>query len=294
MSEGVAENERSGKGVSLRILASREEVGAGLSVLRALPKPALEAVGPFVFLDHMGPAIPPAGGVPAHPHAGIEVITYLLEGNNEHRDSFGNRSSILSGGAQWIVSGSGMLHAEFPHGGENGLVEGVQLWARQPSAFDDQPPRYFAVSPRDFPQVEIEGARLRLLAGAMPIFFTQPGPIRLGAPAQLAHIVLAPGSNVTLPLKKSCEMGVYGLSGVGLLEGEILQRGELALLRPASTVTLANQSSEPLGALLLGGEPAPRPLVFRGPFVFNSADRMERAFADYAAGRMGRLDGAPF
>jgi quercetin 2,3-dioxygenase len=294
MGEGVAENERSGKGVAMKISASREEVGEGLTVLRALPGPGLEAVGPFVFLDQMGPAAPPPGGVPAHPHAGIEVITYLLEGENEHRDSFGNRSAILPGGAQWIVSGSGMLHAEFPRAGASGVMHGVQLWVRQAAALDEQPPRYVAVAPQDCPVADVEGARLRLLAGSMPIFFKAPGPLRLSVAADLAHITLAPGASTTLPLRKSHEAAVYALAGEGAVEGEALSKGELALLLPASTVTLANHGAEPLEALLLGGEPAPRPLFFRGPFVFNSRQRIERAFADYAAGRMGRLDGAPF
>ena len=72
-----------------------------------------------------------------------------------------------------------------------------------------------------------------------------------------------------------------------------LSRAELALLCPAPTVTLGNPGASPLEALLLGGERAPRPLVFRGPYVFNSSEAIDRAQADYAEGRMGRLDGYP-
>ena len=93
-----------------------------------------------MFLDQFGPAKPPPGGVPPHPHAGIEVISYLFSGENEHRDSLGNHGVIRAGGAQWMSSGRGVLHAEMLRGGADGMMQTVQLWTRQPLLFDDQPP----------------------------------------------------------------------------------------------------------------------------------------------------------
>jgi redox-sensitive bicupin YhaK (pirin superfamily) len=268
-------------------------VVAGLTVLRALPTPHCEALGPFVFLDHIGPARPPGGGVPAHPHAGIEVITYLLDGGNEHRDSFGNRSVIENGGAQWIGTGRGMVHAEYPRGNKDGVIHGVQLWLRQPAERDSGEPRYAAVSAKDIPQADIEGGRLRLLSGSMPIYFSGPGPLPLTVAAELLHATIEPGGSVMLPLKKSHEMGVYTLSGAANI-GARVTRGELALLHPASSVTIANDGPETLDFLLLGGEPSERPLFFRGPFVFNAREALDKAYADFASGRMGSVDGVPF
>jgi redox-sensitive bicupin YhaK (pirin superfamily) len=280
--------------IALKIAPSPASVGAGVQVLRSLPTPELEAVGPFVFLDQFGPAAPPPGGVPAHPHAGIEVISYLLSGENDHRDSLGNQGTIAAGGAQWFSSGRGMLHAEMLRGGDDGLMNTVQLWTRQPAAFDDQPPRYGAFAADDVPQVDLPGAHIKLLSGELALYFAAPGPMRLQGPAQLIHITLAPGASATLPLKPSHEIAVYVLTGVAAIGGEQASRAELALLRPAPTVTLENPGSTPLDALLLGGERAPRPLVFRGPYVFNSSEAIEQAYSDYVEGRMGRLDGAPF
>ncbi|MEM9801789.1 MAG: pirin family protein, partial [Planctomycetota bacterium] len=81
-------------------------------VLRPVPYGPIEAIGPFVFLDHFGPIEAPTGKLPAHPHAGIDVMTYLLEGANEHTDSLGNVGQIGPGGAQWMRAGRGVLHAE--------------------------------------------------------------------------------------------------------------------------------------------------------------------------------------
>jgi len=281
-------------GVALRIASSRESVGAGVLVMRALPTPRLEAVGPFVFLDHFGPAIPPPGGVPPHPHAGIEVISYLLSGENRHYDSLGNATIVGAGGAQWIASGRGMQHAEMMRGGADGLMHSVQLWARQPEALDDAPPSYGFSTGEAAPRVEKAGAVLRLLSGDWPGVVAGSGPIRLHSPALLAHLTLAPGAEVELPLDPAFEMGIFVLAGSALIGGERVARDELALLHPGADATLANAGDEPLEALLLGGAPAVRPLLFRGPFVFGSNARIEQAYADFRAGRMGRVEGAPF
>lgn len=280
--------------VVMKIQASTEKVGAGLKVLRALPAPQLEAVGPFVFLDHFGPAAPPAGGVPDHPHAGIEVITYLLDGENDHRDSMGNVGTIRAGGAQWITSGHGMLHAEFPRGGADGLSQMAQLWARQPRTLDEAAPAYRAIEAGDIPHLAVARGRLRLLAGELPGIFAGRGPIVLAAPALLLHVTLEPGGEFTAPFDSAFEMGVYALAGVAAVGAEDIGRGELALLAPAASATLANHRATTLEALLLGGARAERPLVFRGPYVFNSQEAIERAYRDFADGRMGRLDGVPF
>lgn len=281
--------------ITLRVTASSERVGAGLTVLRALPKPQLEAVGPFVFLDHFGPAVPPQGGVPAHPHAGIEVITYLIDGQNEHCDSFGHVGLIGAGGAQWIVSGRGMLHAETQRPGASGLTHGIQLWTRQSRELDDAAPTYEAVQADAVPQASFEGGKMRLLAGFMPIFFPAPGPIRLSEPAQLTHVTLDAGKWTMLPLPRDFEMAVYAIGGTTAINGETLSRGDLALLRFSPSVTVKNQGdSDQADFLLFGGARAERPLVFRGPFVFNSSKAIAKAEREYAEGRMGRLDGKPF
>jgi redox-sensitive bicupin YhaK (pirin superfamily) len=97
------------------VLAQSTIEGGGMKVRRALPAPRLEAVGPFIFLDHFGPVTFGPGearGAPSHPHRGFETLTYLLEGRGEHRDSLGNHSVIGPGEAQWMRAGSGILHDE--------------------------------------------------------------------------------------------------------------------------------------------------------------------------------------
>ena len=265
-------------------------ISPSISVLRALPLVGLKSIGPFVFLDHAGPLDPPHKGVPAHPHAGIEVITYLIEGVNEHRDSFGNHGLVKSGGVQWITSGRGMLHAEDPG---DAVLELVQFWARHPSALDDQPPRYQAVQASEILETKRDGARLRLISGALPGFFDQAGPVRLSQSSLLVHVTLSAGATVTLPLPNGEEVGVYVLHGDGRIGDDAIAAGEIALLNAAKEIRLSVGATASFDLMLLGGAPAEQPLIFDGPFVLGSREAMAKAKADYAAGRMGSLDGAP-
>ena len=151
----------------------------------------------------------------------------------------------------------------------------VQLWTRQPAAFDDQPPRYGSVAADKAPQIALPGAHIKLLSGELPVYFGEPGPIRLQGPAQLIHIELAPGASLTLPLEPSHEMAVYVLAGAAAIGGEVVSRAELALLRPAPSVTMENPGATPADVLLLGGERARAPAGVSRPLriQFDRGDR---------------------
>ncbi|WP_225120997.1 pirin family protein [Bradyrhizobium sp. BRP22] len=77
--------------------------GDGFEARRVIPSPAFDAIGPFIFLDHFGPIeVRPreAKGASAHPHAGIETLSLLLEGRTVHKDSLGNISAMGPGEVQ--------------------------------------------------------------------------------------------------------------------------------------------------------------------------------------------------
>lgn len=142
-------------------MAQTSSVGH-FEVRRALPTSNVQAVGPFVFFDHFGPAPAHPETLPAHPHAGIEVMTYLLAGGNEHRDSRGHRGTVQAGGAQWMRAGSGILHAETVLPALGDTVHGLQLWSRLPVAEQDSEPAYRAIAADDVPQWLEQGCDLRL------------------------------------------------------------------------------------------------------------------------------------
>lgn len=241
------------------------------SVLRALPQPTRRHVGPFVFLDHFGPVTVKDGpGIPAHPHAGIEVITYLFAGSQVHRDSLGNENRVGAGGAQWITAGRGIIHAEKPDVGAQ--IHGVQIWTSLPRAQKHVDPSYRGVQPEQVPEFAIGDATVRLLSGE---YHGAVGPITLAQPSLLLHVRAA--AETTLPLPSSFDLGVYSLSG----QIDILSEGNAFTFAPGEYI-------------LLGGEPAEEPLLFGGPFVMDSPENLQRAQRDYYSGRMGTLDGVPY
>ncbi|MBV8643914.1 MAG: pirin family protein, partial [Candidatus Eremiobacteraeota bacterium] len=109
--------------------------GGGFLVHRPLPARAVEQIDPFLLLDEMGPMEHTPGtaeGAPDHPHKGFEVITYLLDGEMEHRDSHGNHGVLGPGAAQYMVGGSGLVHSEMPTEAferTGGRRHGFQIWA---------------------------------------------------------------------------------------------------------------------------------------------------------------------
>ncbi len=276
-----------------RVIASHPESAGTLPVRRALPERDRRAVGPWVFLDHFGPfrAEPGVDGVGPHPHAGIETVTYLLEGRNEHRDSAGHEGIVEAGGAQWMTAGKGVVHAERPLAGGDGAAvqHGIQLWVSLPRAMKMMPPRYRALPADRIPVVRLPGASLRVVAGELA---GAKGPAEPVMPLFLGHLTLAPGESVELDVCGGHEAGAYVIAGEGEFGSGAARAsaGELALFEDqGGPLAIAAGGEAPLEVLLLGGVPAEGPLVFHGPFVMNSVEQARAAEIAYRSGRMGTL-----
>ena len=255
---------------------------------RALPSPNRQAVGPFVFIDHYRHRSRRGIGDTPHPHAGIEVLSYLLEGGVEHRDSMGFRDRLGPGDAQWIRAGRGILHAEQPLGGRHGL----QLWTSLPPAQKFAEPAYASYRATDIPLIERSGARARIIVGHVENLV---GPMSLATPSVFVHVRLDPGATIALAVDKSAELGVYVLDGA--IENETtppVGPGTLALLTSGSRVVLTAAKGQPADVALLGGVPAQGPILFSGPFVMDTPERLDQATHDFSTGKMGRLEGVPF
>ncbi len=270
-----------------------------MKLFRALPSPQRAALGPFVFVDHYRSASPRGIGDRPHPHAGIEVLSYLIEGGVEHRDSMGFRDRLGPGDAQWIRAGRGVLHAEQPQGGRHGL----QLWTSLPPALKHAEPAYRSWRAADIPELRATGARVRVIAGTVG---ETTGPMVLATPTLFAQVALEAGTALTLDVEAQHELGLYVLEGTVAVQGDPAQEdplpgdapplrvGELAVLAPGPRVGLTATGDGPASVALLGGQPAQGPILFGGPFVMDTPERLMQARADYLAGRMGRMEGVPF
>ncbi len=239
-----------------RVVASEIAPVGTFTVRRALPARERHSVGPWVFLDHFGPhrAVPGQDGVGPHPHAGIETVTYLFSGTNEHRDSAGHHGVVGRGGAQWMTAGRGIIHAERAAGDGREPMHGMQLWTSLPRLLKQAAPDYQRIDAAAIPGIERDGARVRVVAGA---FDSAQGPARTRMPTFLWHVTLAPGASLQTALPAGYEAAVYVVEGAAEVDGERIESGRLAVWDGGDLpIAFANPGEAPLEAMVLGGAPA--------------------------------------
>lgn len=275
--------------------AFRTLEGDGFEVRRAIPSNAYEAIGPFIFLDQFGPIdVRPgeAKGASAHPHAGIETLTLLLEGSQRHKDSLGNTSAMRPGEVQWMRAGRGVIHDEGPDEAmrrDGGHVHGVQLWINMPKGEKHAEPSYRHVQASEIPTLQSgDGSvRTRLVAGTLGDL---AGPIATSGNPFVVHASLKAGAETELETGSAAELAVYVMVGAVSIggSGDRVAAGQLARLSAGEVVALV--AAEDSEVLLIGGDPLDAPILRHGPFVMNSIAELERAVRDYHAGRMGHID----
>ena len=271
-----------------RILPAQDLIDDGdMRLRRALPQEQCTALGPFVFIDHYRHHSRRGIGDRPHPHAGIEVVSYLLEGGVEHRDSMGFRDRLGPGDAQFIRTGRGMLHAEQPTGGRHGL----QLWISLPPELKQVEPSYTSLRATEMPDLAGPGSRLHVVAGHVN---GVQGPMALSGGAVFARVRLDAHASLTLEVEPTPELGIYVLQGQVEVAGTLLVTGTLGLLSSGAQVQMAAHGEERVELALLGGQPVQGDVLFSGPFVVDTPERLEQAKRDFASGRMGRLEGVPF
>lgn len=225
-----------------------KDLGGGFKVLRLLPALGQRSVGPFIFMDHFGPAIShgdPAHDVRPHPHIGLSTVSYLFEGALLHHDSTGARQEIQPGDINWMTAGRGIVHSERAPEHLRGsayTLHGLQLWCALPLHEEDCAPSFQHVAANELPAIEREGACVRLLVGALD---GQRSPVRTATRTLYLHLRLSPGARLDLGQwadELPEELAVYAPGQDLLLNGEPLPARRLAVLTTRHTAT---PTSEP-------------------------------------------------
>ena len=281
--------------------APRTLEGEGFEVRRAFAGLDLSAVDPFILFDHMGAveyAPGEAKGAPDHPHRGFETVTYMLDGELEHRDSNGGGGVITDGATQWMTAGAGIVHSEMPTERivtKGGLFHGVQLWVNLPQSEKWAAPQYQDLEANSVSLLTTEdgGGIIRLIAGDLA---GHQGPGATRTPITYVHATLNPGARMRLPWRADFNALVYVLAGNGSIGSERrpFREGQLASLGEGDQITVTadekmDGSSPAMELMLLGGRPIREPVAWHGPFVMNTRDEIYQAIEDYHAGRMGRI-----
>lgn len=276
------------------IKARSQTEGGGFQIRRALPAPGVRYIDPILLIDEMGPVDYRPGeaiGAPDHPHRGFETVTYMLEGEFEHRDSAGHAGHLQPGDVQWMTAGRGVVHSEMPSARimeAGGRVHGFQIWVNLPSRLKMTAPRYQEVAAGNIPEaVSADGlARVRVIAGeALGI----SARIDTHTPIVYQHWILQPGANIEQALDADHSALLYVFSGELISAGSPLADGEMGVLGKGDSVNLSVPASAAgmTQLLLLGGVPLGEPVVQHGPFVMNTQQEIGQAIEDYQQGRMG-------
>ena len=229
-------------------------------------------------------------GAPDHPHRGFETVTYLLEGEVEHRDSNGGRGLISAGGVQWMTAGDGIVHSEMPSRKlqtEGGSVHGFQLWVNLPMSNKRANPRYQTIESDELGLATGAGWTARVIAGSV---LGAQGPTDTHTSVNYAHVTLEPGATVAVDLPNDHNVGVYGFKGSGSVNGEAVEQRTLAVAGPAGGgLVLVASDASPWDVLVMSGRPLNEPVARYGPFVMNTRAEIIEAVEDFNAGRMGSI-----
>jgi hypothetical protein len=266
----------------------RDLVG-GFKVRRVLPSALRRMVGPFIFLDQMGPEILSAGrglDIAPHPHIGLATVTYLFEGELMHRDSLGTVKLIRPGEVNWMTAGRGIAHSERtpqemrPSGSH---LYGIQSWVALPQRDEETEPAFAHHEERDLPVVEGEGKRARVIAGSL---YGARSPVQTRSEMFYADVSLEAGALLPLPSEHE-ERAAYVVAGAVELsqDGGRFDAGQLLVFKPGEEITLSAANSSTARLMLLGGEPMDSRRHIWWNFVSSSSERIEQAKADWEAGR---------
>lgn len=263
----------------------------GFEVRRVLPAAGRRTIGPFVFFDHMGPAdFAPGTGIDVrpHPHIGLATVTYLFDGEIEHRDSLGYDQPIRPGDVNWMVAGRGIVHSERTGDALRAAghrLHGLQTWVALPRTHEETDPSFVHIPSAELPEIEREGARMRVIVGSA-FGATAPAPVFSGT---LYVEVKAPaGTRLPLP-DEHAERALYLVSGGLEIDGRAIEPGTMAVLVDGTDPEIV--ATEDCHAVLAGGAPMDGPRHLWWNFVSSSKERIEQAKADWRESRFDRVPG---
>lgn len=278
------------------VVEGRAKPVGTITVARVLPTLARRSVGPFVFLDHMGPIAIPAGAgfdVAPHPHIGLSTVTYLYEGEIVHRDSVGSVQAIRPGEVNLMTAGRGVVHSErspAPWRARGGTVHGVQIWLALPKEREDDAPTFEHHASASLPNRTLaRGVDARVVLGSvLGSVLGARSPVEHASRPMCVALELEAGAALDVP-DEAPERALFVVDGAVTCDERALAPNSMAVLTPASSPRLV--ATERSRVLLFGGPPLDGPRFMDWNFVSSSKERIERAKADWRARRFPLVPG---
>lgn len=283
---------------TIKTISRSDFVNMGPIKLRQpLPTQNIDMVDPFVLLHHYGPyeisELSNPFDLGPHPHRGFEPITFLIQGEQLHRDSLGNESLVKSGDVQWTTAGRGIIHAEGPSKAfvkKGGTLEGIQLWLNLPAEKKMIQPNYQHVKNEDFSVISSKDNKVnvQVIAG---ILEGKSGKIATQTSVNAYIIDIEQEGSFNISIDKKHQSLLY------LLKGDVLVNDSESLVFNQNQFIQFNQDGDGFSIkgnassklLFLSGEPIKEEVATYGPYVMNTQTELLEAMRDYQMGKMGFL-----
>ena len=268
-----------------------------IKLRQPLPSRGMDMIDPFVLLHHYGPYHISEQDNPfdlgPHPHRGFEPVTFLVQGEQLHRDSLGNESVVKAGDVQWTTAGRGIIHAEAPTKDfikKGGALEGIQLWLNLPADKKMISANYQHAKDEDFNNVISEDglSTTKIVAGELQGKY---GKILTQTPVNAFIIDVKVKGKQTIVFPKSHQGVLY------LLKGHAKVNDTTVLELDKNQLVQFHQDGEGFSIeavaesklLFLSGEPLNEKVTTYGPYVMNTQTEIMEAMRDYQMGKMGFL-----
>jgi redox-sensitive bicupin YhaK (pirin superfamily) len=276
--------------IELTITPREKDLG-GFSVHRVLPFAKRRMVGPFIFLDHMGPAqfaVSQGVDVRPHPHIGLSTVTYLFDGEIMHRDTLGSAQNINSGDVNWMTAGRGIAHSERTNANERAHVNnihGLQSWVALPKEYEENPPAFYHHAKNTLPEFALNGVMLKVLAGKA---YAHEAPVKIYSPLFYVQAKMPAGNRLTLP-NEYHERALYLIEGRVRIGNATIEPHSMPVFGSDEDITI--DAETPSHFVLLGGDPFPEQRFIWWNFVSTSEERILQAKEDWKTGLFGLIPG---
>lgn len=274
------------------IIPEREASIGSFMVGRLLPFKSKRMVGPFAFIDHMGPLQVPAGAnmdIPPHPHIGLSTLTFLFEGSIMHRDSLGTEVQIDPGAVNWMTAGKGVVHSErSPEHLKNSerRMHGLQIWVALPKHEEECEPSFTHVEARDIPTWSHNGVAYKLIAGEL---IGKRSPVPVYSPLYMLELKTEQAQEIELGEHLFGESALYILEGGVEAEGN--EFGPKNILVAANTKLCTFKLKAKSTVYIFGGEPFPEERHIFWNFLSSDKTKIEKAVEDWKQQAFPKIKG---
>lgn len=245
---------------------------------RLLPFREKRMVGPFAFIDHIGPAAMNQYeniDIPPHPHIGLSTLTYLFEGSIMHKDSLGTAVEIKPGQVNWMTAGNGIVHSErtpeyLRHSDK--MLHGLQIWVALPKSLEQMDPEFFHASENEIPAWNSEGVSFKLIAGEA---FGRKSPIPVYSSLYFLELKTSTRQTIKIGAELFGETALYILEGSVESEGNVYSPKQLLVAKDSKLCEFVMEQNTTV--YIFGGEPFPEERFIYWNFVASDHALIEEA-----------------